>query len=163
MQFKLVPDPPADLSFVEEAQRAVPLVPGTEDDCCARIMRQTAIGARDEARTWLTFLRALELATEGPAGFSRIRRDPDPERLRSAFLDRVYGAGTILEIIETADEPLHAEAVYDRFRGEIPQYERHKYGDRVDEIWRERVERLVRWAVLLDLADRLEDGYVARE
>lgn len=161
MQFKLVPDAPADLETVASIREAVPLVPRDEDDCCARIQRRTDVGPRDEARTWLTFLRALELAEEGPSGFRRTRRDVDPDGLRRAFRERVYGAETVLEILAIAEDPLAPAAVFERFRDAIPQYERNKYGDRVDEIWRERVERLLEWAVLLELAERTGEGYRA--
>lgn len=161
MRFKLVPEPPADLSYVAEVQGAVPLVPGDENDCCARIMRRTDVAPRDEARTWLTFLRALELAAEGPSGFTRTRRNPDSDRLRRAFRERVYGAEAVLEILADADEPLGTDAVFERFRPEIPHYERNKYGPRLEEVWRERVRRLLEWAVLLDLAARAENGYRA--
>jgi len=64
MKFKFVPEAPADLGFVADAQRAVPLVPGREDDCCARLTRRLDLPSRDVARTWLTFLRALRLVEE---------------------------------------------------------------------------------------------------
>lgn len=159
MQFKLVPEAPEDLAYVETVQRAVPLVPGTEDDCCARIMRETGIGPRDEARTWLTFLRALELAREGQAGFYRERVDPDPDHLREAFRERVYGVPAVLGILETTDGPLSADAVFETFRDEIPAYEQHKHRTRLQEIWGERVRRLLEWAVLFDLAERTSEGY----
>ncbi|MCU4974826.1 hypothetical protein OB955_19075 [Halobacteria archaeon AArc-m2/3/4] len=159
MQFKLVPTAPDDLAYVETVQRAVPLVPGSEDDCCARIMRRTEIAPRDEARTWLTFLRALELAEEGASGFTRTRRDPEPEHLRDAFCDRLYGVDRLLEILAEADGPLSSKAVFDRFRDDVPAYEQYRWSDRLEEVWSERVERLLEWAVLLDLVDRDEDGY----
>ncbi|WP_276253361.1 hypothetical protein [Halomontanus rarus] len=159
MQFKLVPAAPDDLEYVETVQRAVPLVPGSEDDCCARIMRRTEIAPRDEARTWLTFLRALELAEEGPSGFTRTRRDPDPEHLRTAFRDRLYGVDRILEILAEADEPLSSEAVYDRFKDDVPTYEQYRWSERLEAVWSERLDRLLEWAALLDLAERVDDGY----
>ncbi|MCU4754397.1 hypothetical protein OB919_20885 [Halobacteria archaeon AArc-curdl1] len=165
MQFKLVPKAPESVAYLETVQAAVPLVPGTEDDCCARIMRQTDISPRDEARTWLTFLRALELATEGPSGFHRVRGRPAPtdpaefSRLRESFSTRVYGVDRILTILEAADEPLSADAVFDRFRESIPQYEQHKHRNRLREIWGERVARILEWAVLFDLAKKGSDGY----
>ncbi|WP_207589505.1 hypothetical protein [Halomontanus rarus] len=159
MQFKLVPAAPDDLEYVETVQRAVPLVPGSEDDCCARIMRRTEIAPRDEARTWLTFLRALELAEEGPSGFTRTRRDPDPEHLRIAFRDRLYGVDRILEILAQADDPLSSEAVYDRFKDDVPTYEQYRWSERLEAVWSERLDRLLEWAVLLDLAERVDDGY----
>ncbi len=152
MQFKPVPAAPDDLAFVETAQAALPLVPKPEADCCGRIMDRTGISPRDEARRWLTFLRALELATESDSGFRRLRRQPDREHVRRAFRARVYGVETILEILEAADHPLSAAEVYDRFRPVIPSYEQHKHGHRLEEIWGERVERLLEWAVLLGWA-----------
>ncbi len=162
MQFKLVPEAPDSLAFLETVQGAIPLVPGTEDDCCARIMRETAIGPRDEARTWLTFLRALGLAAEGQAGFYRERTEPDPESVRRMFLERVYGAREVLDLLEVAEEPRSATEVFERFRdsGSIPHYERHKHRQRLSEIWGERVRRLLEWAVLLELAERVDGGYV---
>lgn len=159
MQFKLVPVAPDDLEYVETVQRAVPLVPGSEDDCCARIMRRTEIAPRDEARTWLTFLRALELAEEGPSGFTRTRRDPDPEHLRTAFRDRLYGVERVLEILAEAEEPLSCEEVYDRFRDDVPTYEQYRWSDRLEAVWSERLERLLEWAALLELVERVEGGY----
>ncbi|MFC4249486.1 hypothetical protein ACFOZ7_21565 [Natribaculum luteum] len=159
MQFKLVPEAPEDLESVAAVQQAVPLIPANEDDCCARIMRRTEIAPRDEARTWLTFLRALGLAEEGSSGFTRTQRDPDPEDLRRTVREQIYGVEDVLETLEAADGPLAADEVYERFREKIPQYEQYRYGDRVDEIWRERVERILEWAVVLDLAERSESGY----
>lgn len=159
MQFKLVPAAPDEIAFVETVQAALPLVPGSESDCCGRIMERAGITSRDEARTWLTFLRALELATEGPSGFRRTRRDPDPDQLRQVFRDRVYGAETVLELLATADQPLSADAVYERFATTITPYERHKHQHQLEQIWGERVERLLEWAVLLDLAVRENSRY----
>ncbi len=160
MQFKLVPEPPESLAYVETVHQAVPPVPGTEDDCCARIMRRTEISPRDEARTWLTFLRALELAAETDRGFYRIRRDPDPDALEMAFLERVYGARKVLEILDQAERPLAAETVFERFRETVPAYEQFKHRHRLEETWGERVRRLLEWCVLFGLAERGDEGYV---
>ena len=167
MQFKLVPDPPTDLEFLETVHEAVPLVPGDENDCCARIMGRTDVFPRDEARTWLTFLRALGLATEGPVGFSRVNTTPNPDRLRSKFVERIHGVDVVLEILDSAetggddDGGLSATAVYEAFRdrGTIPHYERHKYPDRLDDVWGERVRRILEWGVLFDLIERADGGY----
>lgn len=159
MRFKLVPATPDDFARVREIQEAVPLFPGDENDCCARIMERTGVAPRDEARTWLTFLRALGLAREGPAGFSRVREEPDPGRLRERFRERCYGAETVLEILETADGPLESETVYDRFREEIPAYEQYRWSDQLDEVWGERIERILEWACLFELAERTPEGY----
>ncbi|MFH5800017.1 hypothetical protein [Haladaptatus sp. CMAA 1911] len=158
MKFKPVPKTPEDLDFLSDVQRAVPLVPGTEDDCCARLMRRIGFQSRDTARTWLTFLRALELAEETESGFVRLRRDPDEEKLSEAFRTRVYGVSTVLDALPE-DEPLDSDAVFEEFSEEIPMWERHKDPTRVDEVWRERVENMLEWAVLLGLAERSDDGY----
>jgi DNA-directed RNA polymerase sigma subunit (sigma70/sigma32) len=160
VKFKPVPEAPEDLDFVSDVQRAVPLVPGTEDDCCARLMRRIGFQSRDVARTWLTFLRALELAEETENGFVRLRRDPDEEELVDAFQTRVYGVTTVLSVL-SGDESLDSDAVFERFSEEIPTWERYKDPTRVEEVWRERVKNMLEWAVLLGLAER-EDGSYRR-
>lgn len=160
MRFKLVPEPPADLDFVADAQRAVPLVPGTEDDCCARMLDRTDLTVRDEARTWLTFLRALGLAKEGKSGFTRTRTDPDREFLAEQFEARVFGAPVVLDVLNEADGPLSAEAVFEQFQEEVPTWEHYKNPNSWAEIWSERVEFILDWCVLLGLAEEVGDGYV---
>ena len=161
MRFKLVPEPPADLDFVAEAQRGVPLVPGSEDDCCARLLNRTDLPSRDVARTWLTFLRALGLAEEGPSGFTRTRRDPDPDYLRERFREHVFGVPAVLEILDDADRPLSADEVFDEFRAEVPTWEHHKNPNSWETIWRERVGHVLDWCVLLDLTERDDGEYRA--
>ena len=158
MKFKLVPDPPADLSAVADAQRAVPLVPGTEDDCCRRLMDRVGFETRDVARTWLTFLRALELAEETESGFARTRRDPDRDAMATAFQERVYGVDRLLDRLATGG-PLSPDEAFEGFREEIPTWERHKDPSRVEEVWRERVASMLGWATLLGLAERTDEGY----
>ena len=162
MRFKLLPEPPESLALVEEAQRAVPLVPGSEDDCCARLMRRVDFPARDVSRTWLTFLRALELARETDAGFVRVHREPTPEHLRDAFERRVYGASEVVASLD-ADEPKTVEGVFAEFEERVPVWETHRAAEDWRDVWRERVEHMLEWAVLLDLADEREDGYVRIE
>ena len=161
MQFKLVPEPPADPDFVADAQRAVPLVPGSEDDCCARMLDRTDLTSRDEARTWLTFLRALGLAEEKSAGFARARQDPDREYLREQFRENVFGVPAMLDILAEAKEPLSADEVFEAFRDEVPTWERHKNPNSWEDIWRERVEYLLEWCVLVGLAEKMDGEYVA--
>jgi hypothetical protein len=157
-RFKLVPPAPASLDAIAEAQRAVPLVPGSEDDCCARLMRRLDLPSRDVARTWLTFLRALDLAAERESGFVRLSRDPTTDHLREAFLDRVYGAREVRGVLDA--RPLDADAVFERFEERVPTWEHHKDPSGWRETWRERVGRLLDWLVLLDLAAPVDDGYV---
>ena len=160
-RFKLVPPAPASLDGIAEAQRAVPLVPGTEDDCCARLMRRLDLPSRDVARTWLTFLRALDLAAERESGFVRLSQDPTPEHLREAFLDRVYGAREVRDALDT--EPRNADAVFERFEERVPTWEHHKDPSEWRETWRGRVGRLLDWLVLLDLATPVDGGYVVAD
>jgi hypothetical protein len=159
MRFKLVPEPPDATARLAAAQRAVPLVPGTEDDCCARLTRRLDLPSRDVARTWLTFLRALELVEERDAGFVRRAQDPTTEHLRRVFVDRVYGAREVLDVL--GSEPRDADAVFERFEERVPEWEHYKDPAGWRETWRERVGRLLEWAVLLGLADRRQEGYVA--
>ncbi|WP_227374410.1 hypothetical protein [Haladaptatus halobius] len=158
MKFKLVPEAPDDLTLLADAQRAVPLVPGTEDDCCARLMERLDFPSRDVARTWLTFLRALGLAEETRSGFARVRRDADRDELADAFETRVYGVATVLDRLDESG-PLSAEAAFEEFREEIPTWERHKDPIRVEDVWRERIGNLLDWAVLFGLAERTDGGY----
>jgi hypothetical protein len=116
VRVKHVPAAPDDLAFVEDAQRAVPLVPDSQDDCCARILERTDLVSRDEAATWLTFLRGLGLVERGPSGYSRIRRDPDPEFLREAFLTGVFGAEDVLDTLRDAGEPRTPPETFERVR-----------------------------------------------
>ena len=160
MQFKLVPEPPETLEFVAEAQRAVPLVPGSEDDCCARLLDRTDLPSRDEARTWLTYLRALGLAEEKSSGFARIRRDPDVEYLRQRFRENVFGVPALLEILEDAEGSLSADEVFEEFRDEVPTWEHHKNPNSWQAIWSERVGFLLDWAALLGLIEEVDGAYV---
>lgn len=163
MKFKLVPPAPESLDTVADAQRGVPLVPGSEDDCCARLLDRLDLPSRDVARTWLTFLRALELVVETESGFKRLRTDPDREHVRRAILTRVYGAETLLSALREADEPLDAEAAFERFRAEVPTWEAYKAPATWEETWRERVGHLLDWLALVGLAERRDGGYVAAD
>lgn len=158
MKFKLVPAAPTELEFVADAQRAVPLVPGTEDDCCARLMRRLDLPSRDVARTWLTFLRALELAEETPSGFRRLRVDPTDEHLRDTFQRRVYGADDVLAALDAADDPLTADEVFEAFKTRVPVWEHYKNPHKWEAIWAERVGDILDWLVLLDLATETDEG-----
>lgn len=162
MKFKLVPAPPDELDFVADAQRAVPLVPGTEDDCCARLLRRLDLPSRDVARTWLTFLRALELAEETSDGsFVRLQREPTAAHLRDAFERRVYGASDVLDALST--DPKTVEDVFAGFDDRVPVWERHRAVENWRDVWTERVGRILDWLVLLGLAAAEDGGYVAVE
>ncbi|MFC5366889.1 hypothetical protein [Salinirubrum litoreum] len=159
MKFKLVPPAPDSLDFVRQAQQAVPLVPGSEDDCCARLLRRTGLPARDDARTWLTFLRALELATETDAGFKRLSQEPTPEQLRDAFVRRVFGVEELLATLREAEDPITTEEAFARLRERVPQWEHYKNPTEWKDIWQERTGDLLDWLVLLNAAVETDEGY----
>lgn len=161
-RIKPVPEPPDDPGRVAELAAAVPLVPGRTDDCCARVRERGGLGTRDEARDWLTFLRGLGLVTETDAGYRRIGSDPDPspEALRAALLEGVFAARETLAALRAADGPLDADAAFDRVRGRVPTWERHRRGSDWERRWRDRTRRLLDWFVRLGIAERTGDGYV---
>ena len=164
MQFKPVPEPPADLSSVAELLEAVPETAGAVDDCCAHLVDETDLEARGEAETWLVFLRALELATAESDGYRRSTERPsvgtavESDRLRDAFRERVHRADAVLETLERAAEPLSAAAVAEAVGEDRSATGRERRSDRSAPRRRERVRRLLEWAVLLGLAERTADG-----
>jgi hypothetical protein len=158
VKLKVVPEP-RDREFLDDARRALPLVPGSENDCCARLLDRTDLAARDDAREWITFLRALGLAEETESGFRRLRRDPDNEALAVAFREGVFGAEAVLDSLRT-ESALDADELFERFRPHVPNWERHRRPDWEDH-WRERVRRLLEWTMIFDLAERIEGGYRA--
>lgn len=164
MKLKPVPEPPAEFAFVERAQRAVPLVPGDEDDCCARLLRRLDLPSRDVARTWLTFLRALELAVETPSGFRRTDVEPTVAGCRGALLDRVFAAAAVHDALD-ADDPRTTDDVFATVRETVPAWERHKHATRWESVWHDRVADLLGWLTLLAAAERVADDpprYVRR-
>lgn len=178
-RFKPVPPAPDDLAAVAAAREAVPLVPGTEADCCGRIQSALDLSARDDARTWLTFLRALGLVRETDAGFVRVREGDagdgdagpasdgdvgaasDGDALAAAFRERVFGAREVLAALDDADGPLSADEAFEHVRGMVPEWERRRDPAGWEDRWRERVRRLLAWAALLGLAERADGGYRA--
>lgn len=159
MRFKVVP-PARSVAFLGEVRSAVPLVPGTVEDCCRRVVDRTDVAARDDAREWLTFLRALGMVAETDEGYRRTRDDLATEDLAAAFRDRVFLAREAMAALDP-DEPRDADAVYEAVRGAVPRWERDRHDD-PDAVWRERVQRLLDWAVAFDLAAERDGGYVLR-
>lgn len=160
MQFKPVPSPPDSLEFVEEARSTVPLVPKSEHDCCGRLQHRTTVDRRDNAETWLTFLRALELVAEHETGYARTRTEFDRDAIATAFEKRVFAADTILETLRAADTPLDVDTVFDRVEETVPRWERDRHPEWRD-VWHKRVADLLEWAVLLGFAERTDGGYRA--
>jgi hypothetical protein len=161
MRYKVAPAPPGDVDGLFEAQRAVPLVPESTDDCCARLQERLDLTARESAREWLGFLEALALATETDRGFERRRGDPDPSVLGERFRTHVFGARELCSALEGADGPLTVEDAFAAVRESVPTWERNRHEDWEAE-WRDRVQALLEWAVLFGLADREGEGYVTR-
>lgn len=161
MRRKPLPPPPDDLEAVREAQTAVPLVPGTEEDCCTRLQGRLELPGRDTAATWLDFLRGLGLAKEGPAGFSRVRTEPAGAELADAFLGTVYGAREVLRELRDAERPLDADVVAERTAELVTPWERQRDGPEWSTVWRDRTADLLDWLVLLGLAERADAGYRA--
>jgi hypothetical protein len=162
VKFKPVPPAPETTEFLERAQRAVPLVPGTETDCCARLRDRLDLPSRDDGRTWLTFLRALELAEETPSGYRRTDREPTVAACRDAFRERVFAADAVEAALRAADDPLTAEEAFDAVRDRVPTWERHRTEGDWEATWRERVDRLCGWLVLFGVAERVERGGTVR-
>jgi len=134
-------------------------VPGTVEDCCRRIRDGTDLRAREDAREFLTFCRALGLAGETAAGYFRPCEPPDEAAVAEAFGDRIYAAS---EIIAALDEPrtgtdLHAEVV----RPLVSRWERDRDPD-WEETWCERTDRVLGWGVELGPIDRTEDDRFVR-
>jgi hypothetical protein len=160
MQYKVVPPAPGSIDTLDTVRRAVPLVPRSEDDCCARVMDRAGVPARDEAKEWLTFMRALGLVTEAERGYHRTRESADRDRLVRAFRERVYGAAELLSVLDT-EQAIPADEAFERFADSVPDWERQRHAD-WRQVWGERVERILDWAVLFGLAGREGEGYVRR-
>jgi hypothetical protein len=160
VRYKIVP-PVRDRAFLAAAQRAVPLVPGTVEDCCLRIVDETDAPSRDAAREYLTFLQALELVAETDRGFERRRVDAEEADLADAFERRVFGASELLDALREA-ESLTVEAAFEKLRERVPRWERDRHSDWEAE-WRERTERLLAWSVEFGLATRRGERYRATD
>lgn len=158
MRVKPVPEAPAELGVVAAAQRAVPLVPGSEADCCALIMDRLDLAGRDAARTWLTFLRGLGFVRETDRGFVRTREPVDRASLASGLTAGVFGARELRGALDA--EPLTPGEAFGVIRPLVPRWERAR-DPGWEATWRERTDRLLEWLVLAGLAARAEGGYVA--
>ncbi|MFC5972719.1 hypothetical protein ACFPYI_15385 [Halomarina salina] len=161
MRFKVVPEP-RSVSFLREATLALPLVPGSEDDCCARLMADADVASRDAAKEWLTFLRALGLVAESGGKYYQTRSDPSDADLARAFRERVHPVEDLLAVLDAAHEeeetPLSSGEAYERVRERVPQWERSHRTDWED-VWRTRIDRALDWAVTFGLAAEVDEGY----
>lgn len=155
MRYKVVPEP-RSVEFLRDVQAALPLIPGTVEDCCSRIRDRAGLESRDEAREYLTFAQALGLAAEGDRGFHRTREGPSKEELAARYLEHVFGAREVVESIE--GESKSVEECFDAVREFVPQWERDRHTDWEAE-WIDRTERLLEWGVEFGLVERTEDRY----
>ncbi|MCU4798867.1 hypothetical protein OB920_00565 [Halobacteria archaeon HArc-gm2] len=155
MRYKVVPEP-RSVEFLRDVQAALPLVPGTVEDCCSRIRDRTGLPSRDVAREYLTFAQALGFAAEGDRGFHRTREDPPEDELAQRFLEHVFGARKIVDVL--ADGEKTVREAFDEIRDLVPQWERDRHTDWEAE-WLDRTERLLEWAVEFGLVERSADGY----
>jgi len=157
MRLKPVPEPPDSLDDLRAFQRAVPLVPGSTDDCCARLRDRQGLPDRQTANDWLAFLRALGLARETPRGFVRVDAEPTPERVREGLREGVLLVPEALDALRNASpaDPLTPDALFAATRESVPRHDRARDPD-WEATWRERADRLLRWLALVDLAEPVE-------
>lgn len=156
MRYKTIPEP-RRIEFLFAARDAVPLVPGSVEDCCTRIRDATDVASRDAAREVLTFLQALELVAETGRGFHRTREAPDRSDLADSFRDRVFGVQETLDALADADRGLEPDDVFEAVRPAVPTWERARHADWESE-WHERVERLLAWAATFGIVDATESA-----
>jgi hypothetical protein len=159
MKLKPLPEPPDALDALRAFQRAVPLVPGSADDCCARLRERCGLPDRQTANDWLAFLRALGLARETDRGFVRADAEPTAERAREGLRDGVLFATEALAALRSASpaEPVSPEALFDATRESVPRHARARDPD-WERTWRERADRLLRWLALVDCAEPVSGG-----
>lgn len=156
MRVKAVP-PPGGIERLRTAHGAVPIVPADEATVTARLMRRLDC-QRDEAGTWLSFLRGLGLVAEGARGYRRDRVEPDESDLAARLVDGVFGAEEVLEAVRTADEPLDVDGAFERLEGSVPPWERLR-DPSWREAWRGRTADLLGWLAGLGLLERTDGRY----
>ncbi len=157
MRYKVVPAP-ADRALLADVYDALPLVPGSVEDCCTRVRDRTSVSSRDEAREWLTFATALGLATETERGYHRVRDPPDDDALADNFRERVFSVEEVLTALGDADGPLDVSAVFESVSDIVPRWERNRYADWEAE-WTDRIGLLLSWGEVFGLVTRDDGGY----
>lgn len=156
---KPLPPAPDELEGLWDVCRVIPLVPRGEEDCCTRLVVRGDVPSRDLARTWLSFLEGLGLVAERDGQFHRTRRESEQGDLAIAFVDGVFGAVEVLDILDRAG-PLAAGAAFERFEPSVPHWERSRDPDwRAS--WRRRTGDLLEWLVLLGCVERTPEGYAS--
>ena len=162
MRYKIVP-PARDVAFLRDVSAALPRVPNSVEDCCSRIRDRTDVPSRDVAREYLTFCQALGLAAEADGAYYRPQDRPEDAELAAAFRENVLGAQEVLDAMESmeGEEALSVTAAFDAVEPLVPRWERNQEAD-WEATWRERTERLCKWAVAFGLATAVEGGYRVR-
>jgi hypothetical protein len=157
VRLKPVPDPPTALDDLRELQRAVPLVPGSTDDCCARLRDRCDLPDRQTANDWLAFLRALGLVRETSRGFVRSDAEPTPELVREGLREGVLLVPEALSALRAATpaDPLTPDALFEATRESVPRHDRARDPE-WEATWRDRSARLLAWLALVDLAERVD-------
>ncbi len=166
MRYKACPEPVDDIEGLLAIAAAVPEEADAEASCCARLVESTDLDDEDEAADWLVFLRALGLAEETDGGsYRRSPTVPAADRLAGSFRERVYLADEVLDALEGVDGPVDAGGVLEHVRATLPERRwppgTGTAGLDADEAARERLRRLLAWAVVLGLATRVDGGYVS--
>lgn len=161
MRYKVAPEP-ADEDLLFGTHEALPLVPGSVEDCCTRVRDRTAVPSRENAREWITFLQALGFAAETDRGFYRVREVPDRTTLRENFLNRVFGAREIRDTLRAAGEPLAPPDVFEQIREIVPRWERDREPAWETE-WQDRVETLLAWGVVVGIFEERDGAYTVSE
>lgn len=113
---------------------------------------------REDARAWITVLRALDLAEETPSGYVRRGEIPDRDGLAERFRRRVYGAQEVLDALDQADGPLDVRAIAAATSTAQSRWEHDRRQDPAA-AWRERVRTLLEWATLLGLVEHSDGQY----
>jgi len=153
MRLKRVPEPPVDLDALEAHQRAVPLVPGDTDDCCARLRDRCGLANRQVANDWLAFLRTLGLVRETPRGFVRADVSPTVEVVRRGLRDGILHAPAALALLHeaTPTRPVTPESLFAATRADVPRHDRAR-DPSWEQTWTDRAGRLLQWLTLVELA-----------
>ncbi|MFC6754123.1 hypothetical protein [Halorubrum tibetense] len=162
MRLKPLPEPPASLGALADLQRAVPLVPGTTDDCCARLRERRGLPDRQTANDWLALLRVLGLVRATPRGFVRTEADPTPKRVREGLREGVLLVPETLSLLRDASgtTPVTPASLFAATRESVPRHDRAR-DPNWEGSWRNRADRLLRWLALVDLAEPVSDADAA--
>lgn len=156
MRTKPVP-PVRGLSGLRTVREALPLVPGSTDDCCRRLLERADVPDRDSARSWLAFLVAVGAAARDGDAYYRDTEMPETDTLALSFRENVLGATEVLDAL-SAEAPLTADSAFERTREVVPQWERNR-DPAWESTWRDRTERLLEWSVVFDIVEKTGDGY----